>query len=281
MNTGKPFYGLCVVIWLIALVAVPLGHWAPECAPLLVFVGSFIGIVFLLVGIGIDVAETPLGIILSGRNTYSLSRLQMSLWTVLALSALVGVAVSRAWGIGDVGTPTTALSINIPGELLAAMGISYFTGFAAPAALSIKAQTPSTAAQVNLASNRLGESIYADGSVVNRPLNATAKIADMVQGDDLATAGTVDLSKVQQLLITLLLVGIYFVMLVGLFNGDPKAALVDGKTQLPPFSKDFLTLLGLSHAGYLAYKVAPRAQAASSTVNVPSLRPPPPDRLAT
>src|ERR1700722_8546534 len=283
MANGKPFYGLCVVIWLIALIGAPWGQWLPpEDLRLVAFLGAFLGMVLFFMGIGLDVSQTPLGVILSGRNTYSLSRLQMTLWTLLVLSALIGVAVSRAWGIGGVGTITTALSIVIPGNLLAAMGISYFTGFAAPAALAIKSLSTSTAGQVNLAGNRMGESIYANGSVMQRPRSSPAKIADMVQGDDLATAGTVDLSKVQQLLITFLLVGIYFVILIGLFLGNQFTAKVDGRevTQLPDFSKDFLTLLTLSHAGYLAYKVAPRSQAESSTVNAPALRPSPPDRLA-
>src|SRR5207253_1021586 len=153
----------------------------PGVTRVVAFLGALAGVVCLLFGIGIDVSETPLGVLLSGRNTYSLSRLQMVLWTVLVLSALIGAAVSRAWGIDHIGTVTTALAIEIPGNLLAAMGISYFTGFAAPAALALKSQsrTTATAGQLNLASNRLGEKIYATGRVVGRPLSEQARIADM------------------------------------------------------------------------------------------------------
>jgi hypothetical protein len=280
MASGTPYFGLWILIWLAAFLGVPGWHpVAPEDLRLLVFVGAFLGLACFFVGVGVSVSATPLGVILSGRNTYSLSRLQMALWTWLVLSALIGAAVARAWGIGGVGSVSTALSIGIPGNLLAAMGISYFTGFAAPAALSLKSQSGNTPGQVNLASKRLDENIYANGSVIQRPLNSPAKLADVVQGDDLATAGTVDLSKVQQLLITLLLVGVYFVVLLGLFHGK-FADAADGRTALPDFSKDLLTLMGLSHAGYLAYKVAPRPQAQSNSVDTPGLRPAPPDRLA-
>jgi hypothetical protein len=290
MKTGLPFYGLCVVICMAGFLFIPSGEsFSPEHTRLAILASALIGILLFAFGVGLDVTKSPLGILLSGRNTYSLSRLQMALWTWLVLGGLIATAVSRAWSIGKVGTPMTALAIRIPSELLAAMGISYFTGFAAPAALALKGQTQSTPGQINLSAKRMGESICTVGSVVYRPLNAPPKIADMVQGDDLATAGTVDLSKVQQLMITLLLIGIYLVQLVGLFTSphftasDGTPALLGGSsdmTSLPSLQSNFVSLLALSHAGYLAYKVAPRLQAQPSAASLPALRPTPPDRMA-
>ena len=287
LSSGKPFLALWLLLWLVALIILPWWHpFVPSVLRILVFLGTIVGTAFFFVGVGLSVAEDPFGIFWSGLNRYSLSRLQMALWTLLIVSALIAVAVVRAWGASPgvvaPGTVATALAVKIPGELLAAMGISYFTGFAAPAALALNARSgTSTPDQIALASRRLGEPIYATGRVIHRPLSADAKMADLVQGDDVATAGTVDLSKVQQLLITLLLLGVYFAMLVGLFYaGGGDKTWVSDSTQLPALSPDFISLMALSHAGYLAYKVAPKSQTESPAKDFPGSRPLPPDRLA-
>jgi len=277
------FYLVCLSLWTVCLGILPnLTYLTPEHTRLTVFLGAFAGTVCLVIGIGIQVAGTPLGILQSGRNTYSLSRLQMALWTLVILSALIAAAVCRAWQLGP-GTLSTALNIWIPQELFAVMGISYFSGAAAPAILSLKSQTPSTPDQISATTRRMGEPICVTGSVVHRPTNASPKLADIVQGDDVSTAGTVDLSKVQQLLITLLLVGVYFSMLANMFlHGLPSVTASAGndhteRTMLPAFSQDFVTLLSISHASYLAYKAAPRPAIATPPSDSP-FRPTPPDR---
>ncbi len=292
MSPQKKCYVLCAAISLVTLVIIPWTTFPwPKTAiannaivgpvRLAVFSGALIAIASFLAGLGLDISRTPLGVLKSSRNTYSLSRLQMVLWTWLVLSALIAAAVSRAWGIGGIGDISTALAIKIPGNLLVAMGISYFTGFAAPAALALKSQPDTTAspAQLNLAASRLEERISATGSIIHRPSSSPARMSDLVQGDELANAGIIDVSKVQQLLITLLLVAIYLAMLCGVFYNGPFTATEAGKelTPLPDFSKDFLTLLTLSHAGYLGYKMAPKPAGGTSAVNSPTRRPLPPD----
>lgn len=288
-DRSRWLYVLCVVFWVATLITWPALHDAQWRASwgdagmvrIGAFVGALAGTIALVAGLGIDVADTPLGIIESGRNTFSLSRLQMSLWTVLILSALIAVAVCRGWGLLDNASWGTALNIKIQTELFQVMGISYFSAAAAPSILALKSQPSSTPTQAQLDATRAraGEpTLDAIGSVVQRPLNEAPRLSDIVQGDDVATAGTIDLSKVQQLLVTVLLVTVYFAMLVNLFQTGSAA----DPTEMPTFNESFVSLLAVSHAGYLVYKAAPRTAPDPATPTSPSAspRPSPPDRNA-
>ena len=114
------------------------------------------------------------------------------------------------------------------------------------------------------------------GHVMVRDDQSLARWSDIISGDEVANAGTVDLSKVQHLLITLLLLGTYAGMM---FSAIAKR---DNFDTLPPLSPDFVGLMAISHAGYLAYKAVPKPapdgqqQAASpQTAALPSMIGPP------
>jgi hypothetical protein len=80
-------------------------------------------------------------------------------------------------------------------------------------------------------------------------------------GDTLPTAVVqlqVDLSKVQQLLVTLSLVATCVFLLAQLFNGADQ-----GIDSLPLLDEHFVYLLALSHAGYLAYTATPKSSQTS------------------
>jgi len=257
-------YILAILILVLGLLIVP--RMVPDkgniCA--LIFASTFAGTLLFLIGLGLQVTGAPLGWIAGARNTYSLSRLQMGLWTLVIVSGLIAAVVCRAWGMADRASLTSAMDVYIAPEIYAVLGISYFTAAAAPALLSIKANAPTPSGKVVPASVRLGETIVPEGNIFQRPMGAIPRLGDLVQGDDLDTAGTVDLSKVQQLLFTLLLVGTYLAMLVGWFLGKmppPESkphGVPDHGSVLPIFSQNFVYLLALSHAGYLGYKATAR-----------------------
>jgi len=255
---------------ILALLLVAAGVVAPALGWLLASLALItVAVVVGLVAIGVGVCGRVDGVLMSGRNTYSLSRLQMVLWTVLGLSSVAAIAVCRLWLAGSAGA---ALAIDIPDELLQAMGISYFSAAAAPAILSLRGAGSSNGQQLEAARVRFGDDISAQGRLVARPNGARGLLRDLIAGDDLETAGTIDLSKVQQLIITLLLIGVYAVELVQLFD---EGSLVGVTAALPGFSEGFVGLLLVSHGGYLAYK------AASKPGTEATLAPPPsPDRNA-
>lgn len=237
---------------------------------LVMFFGSMLALVTMMFSVGVAVTEQRMGVLWSGRNAYSLSRLQVVLWTMLVLSALAAVAACRAHGLfaapGAAGMPT-ALNIEIPSELLLVMGISVASGAAAPAILSIKAQgAPVLAQQVNAAAARVGDAVGAVGHVLVRPDRRPPLIKDLFQGDEVAKAGTVDIGKLQQAIVTLILWGVYFGMLVEMFasGASSNVGKAAGSTAMPPMSEHFVYLLGISHAGYLAYKAAPSSTSADA-----------------
>jgi hypothetical protein len=78
-----------------------------------------------------------------------------------------------------------------------------------------------------------------------------AALLDLVTGDDVSNFDSADLGKIQQLLVTLLLLGLYGAYVFAAFgaSGPVKA--------LPGIDRGFIWLMAVSHASYLAYKAAP------------------------
>ena len=278
-STATWSFAAAVGIAIVFLWLLPMGYAAGGFDPAAalarwvrigVFLGSLASLALMLAAIGVAVTGQLMGVLWTTRNAYSLSRCQIVMWTLLVLAALAAVAVCRAHGLFSVsgsGGVISALDIWIPGELLAVMGISLTSAVAAPAILSVKAQSEdASAAQLDAAAQRTGPGLRAMGQIMVRSLNLEPLARDLFQSDEVAKAGTVDIGKVQQAFVTVVLWLGYLGMVLGLFwTGawhavDKVAASI---TTLPGMSENFVYLLGISHAGYLAYKATPAAPAAA------------------
>ena len=219
--------------------------WTADLALLSVF--------FLLVGkwrIG-----QSLGVLINDRNVMSLSRLQMAAWTLVVVSGLFLLTIVKVFK----GLP---LSIELDKTLWAAMGISTASLVGSPLLLNQKKdQAPSDRSvtrtevavddkQVN--DNRQG-TLYANGSA------SEALFSDMFEGDEVGNTAYVDMAKVQMFVFTALLVLSYAVSLWYLF-GNVHNYLVNNNlaslrdVELPKLSENQVTLLLISHAGYLTSK---------------------------
>lgn len=195
-----------------------------------------------------------------GLNRYSLSRLQMGVWTVAVVAILVTVAEWNLLAQRSAGV----LNIQVPGALLAALGISLGSGVAAPAIVALRAASsaPATEGQVAAATERstalTGHAalLVPQGQIVGNANAAGASWTDLFTGDDVANAGSVDLSKLQQALLTVIIVAAYLGSVLPLFAGSGAV------NALPPMSEEMTLLLAISHAGYLAYKAVPKPDAA-------------------
>ena len=73
----------------------------------------------------------------------------------------------------------------------------------------------------------------------------------MITGDEVGNFAIPDLGKIQQLLVTILLLTVYG---VSIWKAFAKHSTIGA---LPPLDQSFIWLMGVSHAGYLAYKAAP------------------------
>lgn len=222
------------------------------------------GFTFLAVMLLLAIELAVIGLLINGRlagafidnrNRLSLSKLQAGAWTVLVLAAF---ATAAAWNAGPGAnyTTTAGLLVNIPGELLLAMGISATSLVATPALLSLKAaETPSDdkAGQTDPA----GKQIVANGKLANKQAPADASWGDLFTGEEVGNVGTPDLGKIQQALISLVLLGAYAgYVFQNLAHGPAHI------TDLPTLDKSFVWLMGISHASYLAYKAAPHTKSA-------------------
>lgn len=215
----------------------------------------------LLVLIGYALNGRPAGIVIDNRNRVSLSKLQATAWTVLALSGLFAAA---AWNLRLGSSERSPLDIDIPIELLAAMAISATSLVATPALLSLKTGQEPTQAELQdaasvLPSHAVGE-ITSAGKIFGRSAAEDASWFDLFRGDEVSNVDSPDLSKVQQFLITLILLGVYAAALWASFSRQGPSAPI---LTLPDFSERFVWLMGISHTGYLAYKAAPHGRSTS------------------
>lgn len=189
-------------------------------------------IALLCACIGKAIANRWDGVLVDGRNRVSLSRLQMLAWTLLVLSGLTTAAAGNLAIAGN----TAALAIVIQDELLAVMGIAATSLAATPALLKLKESA-------------------SPGAVATKSSTEKASWLDLFRGDEADDETKPDLSKIQQFLISLILIGAYCVALGNMFRG-----LADGVPfrAFPALDLKFVWLLGISHAGYLTYKAAPK-----------------------
>jgi hypothetical protein len=127
------------------------------------------------------------------------------------------------------------LSVDIPSELWLTMGISTASLIAAPAALSYKER-------------RHG------GELHHWDTEDESRFSDLFRGEEIADREHLDLGKVQMFLFTVVLILGY-----GLAVGDMLDTSTGLFTALPAVDEGVVTLLAISHAGYLTRKALPTA----------------------
>lgn len=177
-----------------------------------------------------------LGALIDDRGRYSLSRLQFLIWMLVVLPLVTGVFVGRLSVNG-----TDPFGFTIPGEVLGVIGIATASTITAAA---IKAHKDSSRPEFVAASKEGGTL----GQIV---LTEEGPAGDV----------SVDLTKLQQLAITLLLAFVYVASTVHDFAGHGPRTPVRGPaeiTSLPNFGPTFLLLLAASNVGYLAGKLPNR-----------------------
>lgn len=209
----------------------------------LIILALFVAFLFV---VGHGVTGRPLGLLIDERNKMSLSRLQMLLWTLVILSALMAAALAN---IGLylaapydpavkklVGDNFAPLAIVLSPNVWLLMGISTTSLIGSPLLKSGK---------------------MAEGRIDTNTSMHDADISDLFSGEATSNANVLDLAKVQMFFFTLVLVLTYAVMIGAMFS--PAADAVNNPiTKLPELDSSMITLLGISHAGYLANKAIPR-----------------------
>ena len=220
-----------------------LWHWLLNLLLLALFA--------VLVGHG--VTGFWLGLLIDSRNKLSLSRLQMTLWTVLILSAYLTAVLVNI----DQEVPAP-LAIAVPVELWLLMGISTTALVSSPLIVQAKTAQPSSEDEQATTLQRLqGQAVDVSrvaihGRMVVNAAPESASWSDLFRGSDTSNAGLLDLGKLQMFFFTLILLLAYGAGIADLFGHEAGPI-----SALPALDAGMVALLGISHAGYLVSKAAP------------------------
>jgi hypothetical protein len=193
-------------------------------------------LVLLMLG-GCWIVGRPLGILVNSQNKMSLEHLQVVLWTWLMISAFLAVAIN-----------SKTMNIEVPNELLALMGISIGSVAGSVIVNGTKVtQQPASSVPANV------QGVLRQGLLPMNAAPAGAELSDLFRGEELTNNSYIDISKVQMFFFTIAMV-IGYAMLLARCTFDAP----DGLIKFPEFSASAVALLGISHAGFLTIKAAPK-----------------------
>lgn len=218
--------------------------------------------------VSIAITGAPIGFLVDERNKYSLSRLQLAVWTVVIASAVLAIALARL----DAADP---LALSVPEAVWAVLGITAAASAGSPLIRSIKADRHREPDPVEATRtlHRLGKASPAptraaaeasraamesrtQGTIVVNVTPEEATWLDLFRGDETGNAAIVDLGKIQLFLFSLLVALAYAAAIASLL-ATPAAEIAG----LPDVSSSMATLLAISNGTYLANKVAPHGTA--------------------
>jgi hypothetical protein len=238
-----------------------------------------LGIILLVVAAGTARKSYFLGALIDERNRISLSRLQQLAWTVVLFG---GFTVLGLFNIALLAGYVRDLDQGeaVQAAVASTGAAQEFWGFFPSMDPSLWAVLGITVLVSPYLSRRIvqAKEVNAGGvdvrdvqvrGVVPEKLErkatpAEASWSDLFTGEGEASADVVDVSRLQHLVITLLLLGGYIVLLVEYVRSlDGTGILLAALTgaplfaAMPPIDATFVGLLALSHAGYLAFKALP------------------------
>lgn len=226
------------------------------------------GIAGLTIALGLGTKQRVAGVWIDTRNRVSLARAQVTLWTTVALA---GYAAFALFNIGFAGIVSSAGDIAkfaafpwIPGSIAAALGIAAASPMISALILPTKDAAGKdidfTIRGGDADLRKRGTPFFGAESegLEKRASPRLASIADIFMGEEKANADTVDVSRLQNVVITVTLVLGFFSLLVEMMNSITAATMLGAKgaifTSLPELGATFASLLLVSHATYLAAK---------------------------
>ena len=226
----------------------------------------FLVLLMMLFGGGIT-GRFWLGWMVNEQFRMSLSRLQMALWTLVVLSGFLTAALANL----AAGYIEEALNIGIPPELWVTMGIS--TTSLVGSGLILTEKKKETTNQDEALRGMVEFGLLAEdadattttttvkertiGQLQRNTNPSQARLYDLVSGEEVGNFSVLDLTRLQNLFFTLVLVGAYAATLGNLFAGAAGSSSSGAPiTEFPALNASIVALLGISHGGYLVGKAA-------------------------
>ncbi|HTP09014.1 MAG TPA: hypothetical protein VMP08_12230 [Anaerolineae bacterium] len=234
------------------IIALVLIYWVGTSTPITAITTAWLWIMIIMAGFVVLVSAlitgNPLfGWLINEQNRMSLSRLQMFLWTIMILSAFVTAVFANL----HFQHYDSAVSIAIPEELWLAMGISVTSLVGSSLILENKKDKDPKQADLNDMTNRTGVLVNKD-----KP-----SLTDLIDGEEVGNSDIIDLTRLQNLFFTLVLVGTYMATLNSMFSTlvtvTPQVqdlAVNFPIKEFPALGSSAVALLLISHGGYLVAK---------------------------
>ncbi|MCP4252706.1 MAG: hypothetical protein GY775_04725 [Candidatus Scalindua sp.] len=202
-----------------------------------------------------------LGWLINEQYRMSLSRLQMFLWTIVILSAFFAAVLANV----NAEHYENAVNIAIPREIWIAMGISVTSLIGSPLILSQKKKKKTnkevlkkTRVSLHLMKNsdKVNASVLesASGQLQQNKKPEDAHLYDLIAGEEVGNFNVIDLTRLQNLFFTFILIGTYAINLGSLLVAKANNISNEAITEFPPIDESFVALLAISHAGYLITK---------------------------
>lgn len=202
---------------------------------------SLVVMVVASAAIGWCLKRDVLGILIDARCRLSLSRLQTMAWTIPILSAICAAIYAYR-----------SLNITVPTPIWALMGISVASVAGTELIKGNKSRQEPTQAVLT----SLGTGAKHRGVLTANAAPKDARLGDLFMGDEVLDDQFVDITKVQMFFFSLALLLGYASLL---WSFTPQS---DGALAFPEMSPSLVTLLGISHTGYLTVKAAPKTPTA-------------------
>lgn len=203
---------------------------------LTIWMGGFLVSLIFLSVLGLSINKRLFVVLIDSRGKMSLSRLQLSHWTILIVSTLFSVSITY-----------NTMNIIIPTEIWALMGISLGSAVSAGIAKGVKSVQEPSESFLNknaLTQNHIGL-LHANTDIKN------AKIIDIFKGDEVSEFEYIDISKVQMFFFTLA-AWMGYASTIYSYEFSDEAGLIT----FPMLSTGIVTLIGVSHTGYIAIKAS-------------------------
>ena len=200
---------------------------------------SAIATLVILIAIGGLINGRFVGILIDSRSKMSLSRFQLFLWTWLFVSSFFAIMLAKK-----------TLNIEMAPELWALMGISLGSTAGAVIVKGTKEARTPDAGKVDQSTMDLPRR----GLLVRNKVPGEASLLDMFKGEEITEHDYVDISKVQMFFFTIAAwLGFVLVLWSTKLVMNNAGALV-----FPALSPSLVTMIGISHVGYLTVKSAPK-----------------------
>lgn len=241
---------------------------AGSASILVPFVTTIVGMAGLVVALGLGTKRRAAGVWIDMRNRVSLARAQVTLWTVVALAGYMAFAMFNIGFAGIVASSTDFATYQafpgIPASIAAALGIATVSPMLSALILPTKDQV-GKALEFEISGGgadlrKRGVPFFGAESegLDKRPSPALASIADIFMGEEKPNADTVDVARLQNVVITITLVLGFFSLLMGMMGNITPTTLLSAQgavfTSLPELGATFTSLLLASHATYLVAK---------------------------